>query len=118
MNFSQTRGDFRCGICQQKNVFHCEHDTPYRDQYLGTNDPNTSRTHMNSSRQSTTHVGMHNNHSSKNNNGLHTERNVNSKAGAQGQKSDKTTVDNHNNNTNGSSKTFEPNKKSKSCVIL
>ena len=28
------RDDFRCLVCRQKSVFHCEHDTPYRDQYL------------------------------------------------------------------------------------
>jgi hypothetical protein len=32
------REDFRCGLCRQKNVFHCEHDTPYRDRYLGAYD--------------------------------------------------------------------------------
>jgi hypothetical protein len=36
------RYDFRCNICRQKSVFHCEHDTPYRDQYLGISDENTS----------------------------------------------------------------------------
>ncbi|CAF1590216.1 unnamed protein product, partial [Didymodactylos carnosus] len=33
------REDFRCALCRQKNVFHCEHDTKYRDQILGTYDP-------------------------------------------------------------------------------
>lgn len=28
------RGDYRCLICRQKDVFHCEHDTPYRDRFL------------------------------------------------------------------------------------
>ena len=32
------RDDFRCSLCRQKNTFHCEHDTPYRDQLLGTYD--------------------------------------------------------------------------------
>ena len=32
------RDDFRCSVCQRKHAFHCEHDTPYRDQILGTYD--------------------------------------------------------------------------------
>ena len=36
------RDDFRCGLCRQKGAFHCEHDTPYRDQYLKIYDETTS----------------------------------------------------------------------------
>ncbi len=36
--FAPVRDDFRCSLCRQKNTFHCEHDTPYRDQLLGTYD--------------------------------------------------------------------------------
>lgn len=32
------RDDFRCYVCRRKHAFHCEHDTPYRDQMLGTFD--------------------------------------------------------------------------------
>lgn len=32
------RTDFRCAICRRKNTFHCEHDTPIRDQFLGANE--------------------------------------------------------------------------------
>ncbi|CAF3364411.1 unnamed protein product [Rotaria socialis] len=35
---ASVRDDFRCSLCQQKNTFHCEHDTPYRDQLLGSYD--------------------------------------------------------------------------------
>ena len=28
------RDDYRCLICRQKDAFHCEHDTPYRDRFL------------------------------------------------------------------------------------
>lgn len=44
------RDDFRCSLCRHKHAFHCEHDTPYRDQLLGSYDaerpevaPTTSR---------------------------------------------------------------------------
>ena len=33
---ASVRDDFRCSLCRQKNAFHCEHDTPYRDHILGT----------------------------------------------------------------------------------
>ncbi|CAF1355848.1 unnamed protein product [Rotaria sordida] len=39
----ETQRDLRCGICRQKGIFYCEHDTPYRDQYLGTFDATTPR---------------------------------------------------------------------------
>lgn len=32
------RDDFRCAVCRRKSAFHCEHDTPYRDELLGTYD--------------------------------------------------------------------------------
>ena len=41
-NSPMMRYDFRCNLCRIKNVFHCEHDTPYRDQFLGLQDENTS----------------------------------------------------------------------------
>ncbi|CAF0948422.1 unnamed protein product [Adineta ricciae] len=28
------RDDYRCHTCRQQNVFRCEHDTRYRDQFL------------------------------------------------------------------------------------
>lgn len=34
----KTPRDIRCGMCRQKGIFLCEHDTPYRDQYFGTFD--------------------------------------------------------------------------------
>lgn len=47
-SYSAVRDDFRCSLCRQKNTFHCEHDTPYRDQLLGTYEqekPSTISTH-------------------------------------------------------------------------
>jgi len=38
MTASTERQDYRCGVCHMKNVCHCEHDTPYRDQLLQIND--------------------------------------------------------------------------------
>ncbi|CAF1114437.1 unnamed protein product [Rotaria magnacalcarata] len=35
---ASVRDDFRCSLCVQKHTFHCEHDTPYRDQLLGSYD--------------------------------------------------------------------------------
>lgn len=40
------REDLRCGICRQKKIFVCEHDTPYRDQFLGMFNARTPRDHQ------------------------------------------------------------------------
>ena len=42
---SPRRTDFRCALCRQKKVFRCEHDTPYRDEFLTRNqfDPSMQR---------------------------------------------------------------------------
>lgn len=32
------RDDFRCAICRRKRAFQCEHNTPYRDEFLGIDD--------------------------------------------------------------------------------
>jgi hypothetical protein len=65
----QTRGDFRCALCRDKGCFHCEHDTPYRDQYLGTYDANTPANHRMNTRRAKSNDKMHNN--STHNSGRH-----------------------------------------------
>lgn len=47
------RDDFRCAVCQRKHAFHCEHDTPYRDQILGTYDRGQSQPRSSNSRRAT-----------------------------------------------------------------
>lgn len=39
----EPRDDLRCTLCRQRDAFHCEHDTPYRDIYLGIFDPKLPR---------------------------------------------------------------------------
>jgi hypothetical protein len=53
------RDDFRCSLCRQKNAFHCEHDTPYRDQLLGTYDQVKPHMSASSSRRETHRTGSH-----------------------------------------------------------
>lgn len=127
VNYSQDRTDFRCGLCRQKGAFHCEHDTPYRDQYLASYDSNTPRTSVGSNNRrskSETRTSTITNHS-VNNGGVRTQRQVHTNAAApagtgaryeQNKYSNKTYVDDQ--HVNYSTKTNEQNKKSKSCVIL
>lgn len=118
VNYSQTRNDFRCGLCRQKNAFHCEHDTPYRDQYLGGYDSNTPRASLESSRRSRSE-NRKTDHSIHND-GTHTQRQGNSNAAGvryeQNKTLNKTNGDNH--HVNQSSKTNKQKQKSKSCAIL
>jgi len=103
MTASTERQDYRCGVCQMKNVFHCEHDTPYRDQYLNMFDPKLPRntfidsknSRKKQSSSSTSASGQHANYKS-------TDRNK------------KTTA------TNGTTPSTDKDKqtKTKSCVIL
>jgi len=63
------RDDFRCSLCQRKNAFHCEHDTPYRDQLLGTYDQEKPRMSASNSRREShrTSSHIHNNNLSNHN---------------------------------------------------
>jgi hypothetical protein len=136
-NHLQTRGDFRCAVCRDKACFHCEHDTPYRDIYLGTYDDTTPRNYVINTERSKSEHKMHPNHA-KHNSGSHTGRQPNSTIDAlitgrhgnsntgakyqHGKKLDHTTTTttttttNHHNDE--SVKTAAHNKNSKSCVIL
>lgn len=116
-----TRNDFRCEVCRQKSVFHCEHDTPYRDQYLGTSEENFSRRTPNSSRRSvdTNRTSKTDNRPMNTNNDrtgkMDTNRSTNGRVGGvqyqQGQRPNPA-------QTNPPVKAQEQNSKSKSCVIL
>ncbi|CAF2510389.1 unnamed protein product [Rotaria sp. Silwood2] len=106
-SYSDARGDFRCGLCRQKGAFHCEHDTPYRDIYLGTFDPNLLRNISINAEKPKNGTRMHNNLTS---NSMH------SNAGAQyqqGKRLNNTSPPNKN-----TMKQTEQDKKSKSCTIL
>ena len=119
------RGDFRCSLCQQRNVFHCEHDTPYRDQYLGSTDQERLQSNATSGRReaqtnaTTASSGRDayrnaNNHSSTSNhattsNGAGGGRVVDTR-NQQGSKLKQNTTD--------KAKAEEEQKKKKSCVIL
>jgi hypothetical protein len=114
-SYPETRSDFRCLLCRRQNVFHCEHDTPYRDRYLGTYDSNTSQNHNNHSRKSKNENTIH--YNATNNGGSTARQQVNTNNAVQYQQEQ--TFDTRTNiNTNGSSKTFVQKKKSRSCVIL
>ncbi|UJR09231.1 hypothetical protein I4U23_013478 [Adineta vaga] len=105
-HYQQMRTDFRCAICQRKNVFHCEHDTPHRDRFLGADVPETFRMDDNPRRLSKTGNQIHNNEND-------TRQRVGSHTSAryhQEQRSDM--------NGYKSSQTHQTNQKSKSCVIL
>ncbi|CAF0942807.1 unnamed protein product [Rotaria sp. Silwood1] len=106
-SYSDTREDFRCGLCRQKGAFHCEHDTPYRDIYLGTYDPKALRDIVIKTEKPKNETRMHHNLTS---NGTH------SNTGDQYQQSRqlKNTIPANRSPT----KKIEQNQKSKSCTIL
>ncbi len=114
-DYHQTRTDFRCLLCRRKNAFHCEHDTPYRDRYLGTyTDP--SQNHNHHRRKSKNENSIHSNSI---NTGGNTERQqFSSKDSGIRYQQYQTVHTGTNNYPKGSSKTFVKEKKSKSCVIL
>jgi hypothetical protein len=58
------RDDFRCSLCRQKSAFHCEHDTPYRDQILGTYDQEEQYVRTTNSGKASHRTGSHNNKNS------------------------------------------------------
>jgi hypothetical protein len=116
------RDDFRCSLCRQKNVFHCEHDTPYRDQLLGMyGQEKPHMTSANSRRQHHQRGSYNNNYNNLTNNynmqHTNTERYRNSNTTAQYQQDgrhEKSSLS----NTNTSYVTTNQQKKNKSCVIL
>jgi len=121
------RDDFRCSLCRQKNTFHCEHDTPYRDQLLGTYEQEKSYMMSRNSRRDVQPAGLHNNNNKPTNNrkiqNINIERNINSNARTQYQQvrrpeNDSLSSPDPNPNLNGSIRTNEQPKKNKSCVIL
>jgi len=115
---SQPRTDFRCGICQRKDAFHCEHATPYRDQYLIMKDSNIPRNSFITSRSPRNGAGTSN--TSISNGGINTRRQVHPKVGGAQYQQNKNlnTTKRDNKHTNQSSNIYEQNQKSKSCVIL
>lgn len=126
------RDDFRCSLCRQKNAFHCEHDTPYRDQLIGSYDPEKPRVEpitnrkepkrisvpkVSSSKKKRRHTNpvqqsSSNFHSSSNNswdNGSHTNRT---------RKLERTPVSYAYTNSNQRHPKNEQKKKSGGCTIL
>ncbi|CAF0925973.1 unnamed protein product [Rotaria sordida] len=101
------REDFRCGVCRQKGAFHCEHDTPYRDIYLGTFDPKELRNIVINTEKPKNRSKTYDNSTS---NGINSNTNVQ----YQQSKQFKTTSTTNQNAT----KNIEQDKKSKSCTIL
>jgi hypothetical protein len=59
-SLSFVRGDFRCGVCQRKNAFHCEHETPYRDKYLDFDTDERSQTNRTNDQQDTKKIAKEN----------------------------------------------------------
>jgi hypothetical protein len=115
-DYPPTRDDFRCFVCRNKEVFHCEHDTPYRDQYLGTFNANSPRNTL-IIRPRTTSESK--NVNSKSNGGTNPSRQIKSNVGARNQKNKK--LDQKNTADNEADQTPEEDEetpKSKSCVIL
>ncbi|CAF1350926.1 unnamed protein product [Rotaria magnacalcarata] len=76
-SIDEWRGDSRCGICRQKGIFKCEHDTPYRDLYLGVFDPKTPRNMLINDEKTKNSNGAHN-EKAKNSHGVHNEKAKNS----------------------------------------
>ena len=77
---ASVREDFRCLLCRQRNVFHCEHDTPYRDQYLGATDQERLEMNPTSGRREAHASATHNGkdaHMSTTNGGRDAHRNLN-----------------------------------------
>jgi hypothetical protein len=115
-DYPPTRDDFRCFVCRNKEAFHCEHDTPYRDQYLGTFNASSPRNTIIIRPKTTSASG---NVNSKSNGGTNPNRQIKSNVGARNQKNkkldQKTTADNEADQT---PEEDEETPKSKSCVIL
>jgi hypothetical protein len=117
------RDDFRCSLCQRKNAFHCEHDTPYRDQLLGTYDQEKPRMSASNSRRESHRTSSHIHNNNLSNHNTQQKVTTGKNAGApyqHGRKSETSTVSHTNTNPNSSDyvKTHEQKKKNKSCVIL
>ncbi len=118
------RDDFRCSLCQRKNAFHCEHDTPYRDQLLGTHDQAQSSMSSTTDRRESRRIGSfnNNNNSTSNIRIQHTttgRNNINSSANAKHQpdrKADHSALSHA--NSSDIVNTNEQKIKKKSCVIL
>jgi hypothetical protein len=103
VNFPPERTDLRCAVCRQKNTFHCEHDTPYRDIYLGMYDEDSSGPSLVHSQR------LKEEAKTREHNGTNQKRPVKSNTGAQNQQGktpDNIVHENPENNT------------SKSCTIL
>lgn len=115
------RDDFRCEPCRQKNAFHCEHDTPYRDQLLGTYDQDKSQFVPANSRRETQRM----NSSKKNSAGNQTRPTANRQStkqnnGAQNPPARRPMSDDPfmNPNYNANYQKPQKEKKSKGCTIL
>ena len=118
------RDDFRCSLCRQKNAFHCEHDTPYRDQLLGSYDQEKPHMGSKNSRSDPHRKHSSNNHyndSTSNNKMQHINigQNVNPNTDPRYQQSRK--IENSPSTTPYSydhTRINEKKTKNKSCVIL
>ena len=129
------RDDFRCSICRQKNAFHCEHDTPYRDQLLGLSDQANFRITTGNSRRHSQRTDLSKNTSlDKQMQNTNTGQSVNASAGIRSRQDRK--LDNKslptintnpntypNTNTHTTTNAYDTiqmreQKKNKSCSIL
>jgi len=118
------RDDFRCSLCRRKNAFHCEHDTPYRDQLLGSYDQEKPYMGSKNSRRDP-HLkpssNSYYNDSTSNNNMQHknTGQNVNLNTDPRYQQSRKSEISSSTNTYSyDHTRINEQKTKNKSCVIL
>jgi hypothetical protein len=115
---ASVRDDFRCSVCRQKNAFHCEHDTPYRDQLLGTYNQVTT-----TSRRDNHRTGSHVTNSASSYNATHTTstgQSTNARHQQHGRIQENSAVSHTTINPVSYSHdgTYEQKKKKKTCVIL
>ena len=113
-NSFSVRDDFRCGLCRQKNAFHCEHDTPYRDQYLGVYDPSNPQSMPVNNRRAKSETATYKQPVS--NGGINPERGrqvTNNRAAKYEQNQNMENI-----TTTTTTTTPQTTQKAKSCVIL
>lgn len=104
------RDDYRCLMCRQKDVFHCEHDTPYRDRFLLAKEQERRE----SNRNNAATTGQVTNRGPANNPNGGTTNNTAGGRGLNGQNLQRTPG----NKTSTTGPKTDDQKKKKSCVIL
>ncbi|CAF3463041.1 unnamed protein product [Rotaria socialis] len=110
----ELRENNRCGICRQKGIFHCEHDTPYRDIYLGVFDPTAPRNILINTEKPKVSRGAQNNSASHGGENANQPANLNATGQLHhGKKSRKPVA-----TKKAPANTSEQNKEKKGCTIL